>query len=219
MRVMDDLYAFFWMDPTENNSNTYLITGKRNILIDPGHYHLFSHVREELERLSLSIQDIDVIIFTHGHLDHMEAIKVFKDSPALYAIHKDEWNMIKKGSSYHMGVFCSADFIPHILLQEGDLTIGDKNFKIIHTPGHSPGSICIYWAEKKVLFTGDCIFEQGIGRTDLPGGNSEQLKESIKRISQLGAWYVMPGHGDMVIGSDEVEKNFKQIEEFWFPFL
>ncbi len=219
MRVMDDLYAFFWTDPSENNSNTYLITGRRNILIDPGHYHLFGHVKDELKKLSLSIQDIDLIILTHGHLDHTEAIRLFDETPAIYTIHKEEWEVIKKGSSYHMGLFGPSEMTPHILLQEGDLIVGDKRFYIIHTPGHSPGSICIYWPEKKVLFTGDCVFEQGIGRTDLLGGDGEKLKESIKRISKLEVWYVMPGHGDMIIGSDEVKQNFRQIEEFWFSLI
>lgn len=219
MRVMDNLYAFSWTDPTENNSNTYLITGKRNILIDPGHFHLFSHVRGELERLSLSLSDIDLIILTHGHLDHTEAVKAFKDTPSLFAIHRDEWEIIKRGPSYHMGLFGPSEMIPHILLQEGELIVGDKRLQIIHTPGHSPGSICIYWPEKKVLFSGDCIFEQGIGRTDLLGGDGEKLKNSIKRLSEIGAWYVMPGHGDMIIGREEVEENFRQIESFWFPLL
>jgi len=219
MRVMDDLYVFFWTSFTENNCNTYLITGERNILIDPGHQHLFGHVKDGLQKLGLSIEDIDVVLITHGHLDHMEGIRIFEDSPAIYAVHKEEWSVIKRGPAYHMGVFASPNVNPHILLQEGDLTIGDKRFEIIHTPGHSPGSICIYWPEKKVLFTGDCVFEQGVGRTDLPGGDGEELKESIKNISKLGAWYVLPGHGDMVIGKDEVDRNFKQIEEFWFPFL
>ncbi len=219
MRFMDDLYAFLWTSSIENNSNTYLITGKRNILIDPGHYHLFNRIKEELKKLALSISDIDLVIFTHGHLDHMEGIRAFQDTPAIYAIHKDEWHIIKKGLSYHMGVFCSYDIKPHMLLQDGDLVVGDKKFQIIHTPGHSPGSICIYWSDKRVLFTGDCVFEQGIGRTDLPGGDSEALRMSIRKISELDTHYVLPGHGDMVIGKDEVERNFKHIEKFWFAFL
>ncbi len=217
MRVMDDLYAFFWTDISENNSNSYLITGKKNILIDPGHSHLFSHVKEHLEKLSLSISDIDLVILTHGHLDHMEAIELFKDQPAIYAMHREEWEFIKKGMGY--GVFGSEKLPPHILLQEGELIVGDKRFQIIHTPGHSPGSICIFWPERKVLFTGDCIFEEGIGRTDLPGGDSKKLKESIKKISELDVWYVMPGHGDMIIGREEVKENFRNIEKQWFPLL
>lgn len=219
MRIMDDLYGFFWTSATENNCNTYLIKGNRNILIDPGHYHLFGHVKDGLRRLGLSILDIDVVLITHGHLDHMEGIKVFESAPTIYAIHKKEWNIIKKGVSHHMGVFLTPEIEPHILLQEGDLIVGDKRLMIIHTPGHSPGSICIYWPEKKVLFTGDCVFEQGVGRTDLPGGNGEELRESIENISQLEAWYVLPGHGEMVLGKDEVERNFKEIKEFWFRFL
>ena len=219
MRLMDDLYVFLWTSLTENNCNTYLITGEKNVLIDPGHYHLFGHVRDGLKRLGLSVSDIDVIILTHGHLDHMEGIRVFKDTPAVYGIHKEEWEIIKKGPSYHMGVFAHPDSEPHILFRQGNLSIGDKSFQIIHTPGHSPGSICIFWPEKKVLFTGDCVFADGIGRTDLPGGNGEELRQSIKNISDFDTWYLLPGHGDIILGKDEVERNFKQIEQFWFPFL
>ncbi|RLB11495.1 MAG: MBL fold metallo-hydrolase [Deltaproteobacteria bacterium] len=219
MRIMDDLYGFFWASFTENNCNTYLIRGEKNILIDPGHYHLFGHVRDGLERLELSVSDIDVVLVTHGHLDHMEGVNIFKDGSAIYGIHKEEWDLIKKGPSYHMGVFASPDISPQILLKEGELVVGDKRFKILHTPGHSPGSICIYWPEKRVLFSGDCVFEEGIGRTDLPGGNGEELKESIRNISQLDTWYLLPGHGDMVVGRDEVNRNFKQIEELWFSLL
>ena len=219
MRLMDDLYVFLWQSLTENNCNTYLITGKKNILIDPGHYHLFGHVRDGLERLGLSVSDIDLIILTHGHLDHMEGVNVFKDDSTIFGIHKEEWEIIKKGPSYHLGVFASPDREPDILLQEGELVVGDKTLQIGHTPGHSPGSICIYWPEKKVLFTGDLIFENGIGRTDLIGGNGEELRQSIKNISDLDTWYLLPGHGDIILGEDEVKKNFKQIEQFWFSFL
>ena len=70
-----------------------------------------------------------------------------------------------------------------------------------------------------MLFTGDLIFENGIGRTDLIGGNGEELRQSIKNISDLDTWYLLPGHGDIILGEDEVKKNFKQIEQFWFSFL
>jgi glyoxylase-like metal-dependent hydrolase (beta-lactamase superfamily II) len=92
-------------------------------------------------------------------------------------------------------------------------------FQVIQTPGHSPGSVCIYWPDKKVLFTGDVAFNQGIGRTDLPGGDGQELKESIKRISLLDVEYLLSGHGDILSGREKVKANFGDIEEMWFPYL
>ena len=80
--------------------------------------------------------------------------------------------------------------------------------KVFHTPGHSPGSVSLYWPDKKVLFTGDLIFKDGVGRTDLPGGDSSLLKESIKRLKGLEIEWLLPGHGDMVSGAKEVRANF-----------
>jgi len=70
-----------------------------------------------------------------------------------------------------------------------------------------------------VLFTGDVVFNGGIGRTDLPGGNGEALKESIRRLSTLDAEYVLSGHGDLVTGKDAVKANFQEIENFWFGYI
>jgi glyoxylase-like metal-dependent hydrolase (beta-lactamase superfamily II) len=108
---------------------------------------------------------------------------------------------------------------PAFFLQEGDLVIGDKTFRVILTPGHSPGSICLYWPEKKVLFTGDVVFSQSIGRTDLPGGSGKQLKESISRLAELDVEVLCPGHGDVVAGRENVQKNFKMIRDYWFNQL
>jgi len=72
-------------------------------------------------------------------------------------------------------------------LGEGDLEVGEHRFQILHTPGHSPGSVSVYWPERKALFTGDVLFPGGLGRTDLPGGNGAQLKESIRRLAELDA--------------------------------
>ncbi|MBW1888668.1 MAG: MBL fold metallo-hydrolase, partial [Deltaproteobacteria bacterium] len=71
----------------------------------------------------------------------------------------------------------------------------------------------------KALFTGDVVFYQGVGRTDIPGGNGKTLKESIKKISRLDLDYLLPGHGEAVSGRDHVKNNFKQIEDFWFAYL
>ena len=180
MKISEDLHAFVWQDPSANNSNTYLINGSKKILVDPGHYHLFGNVKDHLSKLSITPQDIDLIILTHAHPDHVEAVRAFSDSQALIALHQTELDFAKKLAPHYGAAIGISEFEPQILLQEGELRVGNMTFLVIHAPGHSPGSICIYWPQEKALITGDVIFYQGIGRTDLPGGNGQALKKSIK---------------------------------------
>ena len=86
----------------------------------------------------------------------------------------------------------------------------------IHWPGHSPGSATLYWPAQKALFTGDLIFKEGFGRTDLPGGDSATLKASIKRLTDLDVEWLLSGHGDIIAGAEAVRKNFEDIEQFYF---
>ncbi len=219
MEIVENLHFFSWNNPSANNCNTYFINGKKKILVDPGHYHLFGHVRDELSRLDLAPEDIEMVIITHGHPDHMEGVRIFENTDALIALHGTEMTFIQSVAPHYGEALGISDFEPDILLEEGDLSIGDLNFQVIHTPGHSPGSICLYWPDKKALFVGDVVFNQGIGRTDLPGGNGSELKESIKRISRLDVSYLLTGHGDVVSGRDAVKENFKMIEDYWFAYL
>ncbi|MBW2066528.1 MAG: MBL fold metallo-hydrolase [Deltaproteobacteria bacterium] len=219
MQILKNLYGFFWLNPTTNNCNTYLIKGRKNILIDPGHYHLFGHVKDNLERLSLSTADIDMVITLHGHPDHLEGVRIFSRLPTIVALPRLEMEFIKKDAPHYWESMGLGNFEPQVFLTEGDFQIGDTVFDVIHTPGHSPGSICLYWRDKKVLFTSDLVFNQGIGRTDLPGGNSEELKKSIDLVSKLQTDYLLPGHGDMIAGPDMIKANFKEIETVWFAYL
>jgi glyoxylase-like metal-dependent hydrolase (beta-lactamase superfamily II) len=91
--------------------------------------------------------------------------------------------------------------------------------QVFHTPGHSPGSLCLYWPMQKALFSGDLVFKEGLGRTDLPGGEGATIKESIKRMSQLDVELLLSGHGEIVSGAQEVKSNFDQIEDFWFRYV
>jgi glyoxylase-like metal-dependent hydrolase (beta-lactamase superfamily II) len=213
MKVFEGLHALIWQDMRSNNCNTYFIDGSKKIIIDPGHSHLFTHVDYELTRLSVTMNEIAVVIATHGHPDHFEAATRFPDT-AQFAMGFEEYTLLKEV----LGKFMEIPE-PDFFLKEGDLTIGDETFHIIQTPGHTPGEICIYWPAKKALFSGDVVFREGIGRTDLPGGDGKQLKESIKRLAKLDVEYLLPGHGDIISGKDAVEKNFKMIELVWFSYL
>ncbi|MEW6188231.1 MAG: MBL fold metallo-hydrolase [Thermodesulfobacteriota bacterium] len=217
MKITEKLQAFIWRSPQANNGNTYLIRGSKTILIDPGHAHLFQHVRMGLGDLNLSPEQIDLTLITHAHPDHLEAVSLFRKS-TLMALGKVEYGFSKKWlGRYGAG---NGNFLePDFFLQEGELQVGDLTFQIFLTPGHSPGSICLYWPEGKALFTGDVIFDQGLGRTDLPGGDGELLKESIRRMAGLDVEYLLSGHGEVVKGKKAVEANFKMVEEYWFDYV
>jgi hydroxyacylglutathione hydrolase len=217
MKILDDLYAFIWRNPQENNCNTYLIKGSKTILIDPGHLHLFDHVRLGLLDLNLTPENIDLVMITHGHPDHLEAASLFK-KPTLITMSQAEYDFVQEWTGRQ--VFeTAAGFELDFFLQEGEFIVGDLAFQVLAAPGHSPGSICLYWPEQKALFTGDLIFSQGVGRTDLPGGDGGLLKESIKRLAGLNVEYILSGHGEVIKGKKEVEDNFRMIENYWFNYL
>ncbi len=213
MKIFDGLHAFIWRIHTQNNCNTYLIDGDQKILIDPGHVHLFDNVRKNLNAIGVSPDRIDVVIATHGHPDHLEAVKGLGKS-TMFAMSAEEYRFICEIAGQYFKIP-----EPHFFLKEGDLTIGKERFDVIATPGHSPGSICLYWPAKKALFTGDLVFNQSIGRTDLPGGNGRMMNESIEKISRIDIDYLLCGHGEIVAGKKEVKANFDRIKNYWFDYL
>ncbi len=221
MQIFNQLHGFLWESMTENNCNTFFIDGPARILIDPGHINHFDRVRKGLEDAGIGIQDIGLVICTHSHPDHLEAAMIFKQSAILMAVHEKEWEVIKAMVDYYKSsTEINLDaLMPDFFLNEGEFTYKGLTLKVFHTPGHSPGSVSIYWPDKKALFTGDLIFKDSVGRTDLPGGNTDQLKKSIKKIAALETEYLLPGHGEIISGGKNVQDNFSHIEQFLFPRL
>lgn len=222
MKLTPNLHAFLWTSLTTNNCNTYLIRSpEKNILIDPGHAAYFDHVRHSLSRLGLSTEDIDLLICTHAHPDHIEAIRLFDGAPALFALHEVEWKLVKDMASY-LKASMNIDpdgFAPDFFLIEGELKVGDIVLEVYHTPGHSPGAVTLRWPAERALFTGDLIFKGGLGRTDLPGGNGRQLKDSIRRVATLDADRLLSGHGEVISDAAAVKANFKEVERVWFGYV
>ena len=126
MEIIDGLYAFIWTNPTANNCNTFLINGEKKILVDPGHYHLFGHVRDDLEKLSLTPDDIDFVIITHCHPDHMEGVRHFTKTSAIIALSQTEMEYIRTTAPHYGDAFGNGDFEPSIFLQDGALEIDPK---------------------------------------------------------------------------------------------
>ncbi len=126
------------------------------------------------------------IINTHGHIDHVGQVKKVKEAFDIpFLLHEGDIFLINdeiwRGFASHIGAVECPE--PDETLKEGmEYRLGNIRVRVLHTPGHTPGSCCLYVEEEKVLIAGDLLFKGGVGRWDLPGGNLEALKASLNRI-------------------------------------
>ncbi len=221
MKIGKDLYAYLWQNPYENNCNTYLIRGQVTLLIDPGHSRHIPNLFRQMERDGISQEEIHLILLTHSHPDHMEGLEFFLDKPVRMAMAQQEERYLLESGKYLFEMMGQPipNFRIDFYLKEGDLFLGEKIFKIYNTPGHSPGSLSVYWPDQKALFTGDVLFYGGIGRTDFLEGDSKLLMESIERLSQLDIELLLPGHGEVLMGKEMVLQNFEFIRQNFYIYL
>lgn len=179
---------------------------KEAAVIDPGGD--FPELKSYIESNGLSVK---YIIVTHGHGDHIGALRELKDySKAIICVHKEDHEMLgSKSKNYSEVVACTGvEMSADRLLEDGDvLELGETKLKIIHTPGHSRGGICVYCEGN--LFSGDTLFAGSIGRTDLTGGSFDEIIASIKSkiliLPENTAVY--PGHGSSTTISIEKKMN------------
>ncbi len=126
------------------------------------------------------------IINTHGHIDHVGQVGRIKEEFGIpFLLHREDVFLINdeiwRGFGAHIGAVECPE--PDEFLEEGaEYKLGETKIKVLHTPGHTPGSCCLFIEEEKVLIAGDLLFKGGVGRWDLPGGNLENLKASLERI-------------------------------------
>lgn len=192
--------------------NTYLAwdeESKKGFIVDPGGYDkYFTDVINE-ENISL-----EYIILTHGHGDHIGGIpelrKLFPQTKLLACKHEIDF---LADPDFNMSGECAGGrmaFTPDVAVEEGEtLDVGGIRLKFIHTPGHTPGGMCILAGD--VLFSGDTLFQLSIGRTDFPGGSFPAIKESIqKKLFRLpDDTVVLPGHmGQTTIGTEKTKNPF-----------
>jgi hydroxyacylglutathione hydrolase len=182
------------------DSNVYVIDNE--IIVDTGTGEFFHDIRKDIEG-SVEFKRLKLIVNTHYHYDHTGGDKKFRDWLHVPTVmHAADRDMVERGKTLAESFGQSAKvFTLDTDIKEGDV-INTENFHllVLHTPGHSAGSICLYEPEKKMLFSGDTIFENAIGRTDLPGGNYNELKDSLEKLDRYNIQYMFPGHGPPKIG-------------------
>ncbi|MFH1034059.1 MAG: MBL fold metallo-hydrolase [Pseudomonadota bacterium] len=217
MKLADDLYVYPWTQTTANNCNTYLAGGAVPVLIDPGHTRLFAHVQQGLGQDGIQ-QMPRLVVLTHCHPDHLEAALPLQKAGLRLAMHSREVTFLEEEGrqmAASMGLNL-PEMQVDILLEEGDLQVGEEVFQVLLTPGHCPGHLCLYWPRHKALFAGDLIFAQGVGRVDFPGGDGALLKQSIQRMAELDLEWLLPGHGPMLKGAENIKRNFELIAKTYF---
>ena len=176
-------------------TNAYLVWDGRSpdaLVLDPG----MGAATALMERAAANELRVHLIANSHGHIDHVfDNAAVRRASDAPIAIHHDDAYRLDGHNAYG---FEMEPSVAERELREGDqLTIGDLTFAVLHTPGHTEGSVCLYEERQHLLLSGDVLFAGSYGRTDLPGGDDEAMVSSLRRLAEQlpPEIRVLPGHG------------------------
>ena len=180
------------------DSNVYLIG---DTVIDTGTGFNFTRLRDVLRVFKMPMDTVKRIINTHYHFDHIGGNGYF--TGAEIWIHEADSSVLENGDpETSVAEFFGGKMHKMKIsrkLKDGDkIVLGSSEFEIVHVPGHTPGSICLYDKKQKLLITGDTVFSNGIGRSDLEGGDFEQLKKSLEKLSKMDIQKILPGHGPVV---------------------
>lgn len=191
-------------------ANCWVIAGAKReaVVIDPGADP--DEIHWVLVRIKATVA---VYICTHGHVDHVGALAALqKRHPGPVAIHPDDAKWAFTFANSMEPDYPKPDEPTQIerFLREGDeYTDAGVTWKVIATPGHTPGGVCIYIPSASALFTGDTLFAGSVGRTDFPGGSSRVLSASLRRLTALpDETVVYPGHGPSTTIGEEKRSNF-----------
>jgi glyoxylase-like metal-dependent hydrolase (beta-lactamase superfamily II) len=187
----------------------FLIEENDLILIDPGDDVPF--ILEEIQRQKLNLK---AIFATHGHFDHIGAVGEIQQSfnVPFYINEKDLFlvERLNETAKYFLGY--NPYFLPPKNIKELNnkkFHISRLTFDVISTPGHTPGSVCFYFQKEKLVFTGDTLFKNGIGRYDFSYSDKRELFNSLKKILSLpDETLIYPGHGEQTVIGDEKHQIF-----------
>lgn len=179
------------------DSNVFLIIDEKIALVDTG-----AGAGNLVDEIRKRVSKIDLIINTHAHLDHCGGNKFYK---CKVLVHESDAAEMRSGEFYGTCSMAGKKIPLRVseMLKGGDkIELGEHVFEVVHTPGHTPGSICLYERDKKILISGDTLFSDGsFGRADL-GGNFEELVSSLEMLSKLDFNLLLPGHGNIARGEE-----------------
>lgn len=189
------------------STNCYLLTGQKGcVLIDPGAQP------EKVERaLAKEGLPLEMILLTHGHYDHMGGVNQLKEQyPQVPVLIHEADEVMLKTPQYNFSIEISGEgyrtAADRLLADGEEVQTGNFCFRVLHTPGHTLGSVC--YLMEDVIFTGDTVFCGGVGRTDLYGGSYPALAASVKKVAALeGNYTLYPGHGPATTLDAERRQN------------
>ncbi len=192
-------------------ANAYLLfdrEGGEAAIVDPGGdpVPLF----REIERRRLTVR---YVLNTHAHFDHIAANAIVKQRypQALLMLHRADFPLLAEGggAAWFDLMYVPSPPADHALEDGERLRVGALVVEALHTPGHTPGSLCFYLPEEGMLLSGDTLFRGAVGRTDLPGGDEVQLRASLRRLSHLPPETVVyPGHGGTTTIAREIRRGW-----------
>ena len=206
---MLEVIPFLYEDIDELKANTYLIKDnkKKCVVVDPGVDN--DKLGDYIKKNKLSLQ---AVLLTHAHVDHMRGVDRLVDrfKCDLYIGFDDEIGLTDE--EYN----CAVELDESLIIRAKAKTVADneilkilsEDIKVIYTPFHTRGSVCYYFINNKLLFSGDTLFKMSVGRDDLPGAIPSKRRESLEKIKKLlEETKIYPGHGPNTVLKTELELN------------
>ncbi|MEK6972716.1 MAG: MBL fold metallo-hydrolase [archaeon] len=203
----------FTLKSNNEGSNVYLIKDKLNVLIDSSLSKNFDLIIGLLRKLDLAPVDIDLILHTHGHADHIGCSAFFEK--AKRAMHPfDAFQVNEKKDDFSYAYFFNQKEYPEIgkFLSDSEIIdCGSIKLNVIFTPGHTKGSVCFFEPKNKILFSGDTLFYGAYGRTDLTSSDEADMKSSLEKLSNIDFEVLLPGHGRFLTGKKAQKSNIENL--------
>lgn len=220
MKLVNNLY--FYPEEGIMDCNTWVIKGNPGIIFDPGHVNYIERLAADMKKDGIDPKTIGTIVNTHLHIDHASGNEAFKALSgakiALHPVQKASYQLVVVDSTKLLGDR-PIEFKEDFLIKDNKLNAAGLEIECIPAAGHTPGCVCYYIRQEKILVCGDVLFEMNTGRVDLPGGNADELKKSIDNLSKLDVELLLPGHMGGVSGAANVKRNFDYIKQNIFPWL
>lgn len=206
------------LEPFETNCYVLIDENTKKVaIIDPAicSDELLNHIK------STGVSDIEYILLTHGHFDHILGVaglkEIYKNAKvAIHSLDAEKLSNPKKSLATSVVGDLQKPVDADIILNDNDkISLGDLSIEVLHTPGHTPGSVCFICED--VMFSGDTLFCKTVGRTDFDGGNMDDMLKSVNRLGKLnGDYKVYPGHSVETTLDEERKHNRYMRKKEWF---